>query len=1129
MAKARVQRIWTVGILTMTALVAVTIGFSAYVTAAAYNKTKNLEPTGGEVSLRSYFQKGSGIKDDPFVISRPIHFYNLSRLQNLGVFSSQTFFVLGYDPNHPNDIHGDGIDTDLTFYKDNTSNELVTDHTLDMSKISSLTDAIAPIGDEQAPFYGDFDGHGLAIKGLNVSSRPEDVGVFGYTYSGSSVHDLYLIDPVVTDDGYENNIEISPLFSDPNNVAYAGSVAWNSGQSKHTGEPSSATSLSDNEEVDFLSDNKIKITATLPNLTSSMPNVTCEYRLSSPLVTATAVQGNQITDFVFNKDLVTAESDYEDFATCPDGGTFHVRLSLVASCVTSSGLHYSKTISSYLIVLIRHGEVNNSTFSYQVIKDTFDGQTNGFTQYRHGANIGLLCGHAEGSFTNCFVYGGTISLNNQKNGVTSLVQESETGLFGEIGASVDSSISPQKNYEGDKDTGVLNFSKMYEDIAAGDHSEVISGGTTYFNYTPGMHREVFVATDESNEFQLSYTPAEPEDDDDDPIDSVEVDGVAASYTRNGSTITITGGTLEEGDTVSVYYKSTSADKFKPYLRNNRLSGSNLRYATKFENSVDFIGQRVIEDTENDKSKGMGVFSLVTTASQSDTNGTYAVNELGDFVIKKDISNNEAETYTDFYYTTAEWNADPDGDGQSDYIDISNWNDISDTTEIDDKHYHINQPSTFPTTITPSTWNPYFERYFNYNIHCSLSPNSTVNNYFWNTGSEFLKSYFSYKLVNSSGVAPEHLTAPFGVFVRNINPDTGAESAITKFDSVLEISEDPEKKFASLPFQYSESFEGNGKDRFFELKHIPVNNVKVYLDEVLTNSHTTTGNQLSFNTPPANGTKIHITYDYQNPTKSVVFSIKNSGGANVTIFAASNSETEEGGYVGIYKTSRGSELYEGSNVTSKPDYAMYCPYYPAAETLERAGFHYYDYNYATGETSITATEATPSQANRLYAHTFYLKQGEYIVSSPEGKAQLVYICAQGQNGKGNTGLNQPNGINAISNVDFIATDSDPKKLTLDRSTGELTNRSSVNVRCYFSFNSIWDNSTTNVAGKNDLHVITGLSENKPTIDITAGKNLTYLLADNEGRFKCSFTCPKNDEELLEEEFERQFYEYTRPQS
>lgn len=1117
MAKARVQRIWTAGLLTMTALVAVTIGFSAYVTAAAYNKSKNLEPTGGEVSLRSYFQKGSGTSEDPFVISRPIHFYNLSRLQNLGVFSSQTYFVLGYDPSHPEDIHGVNPGTDLTFYKDNSSNELVTDHTLDMSKIESLTDAIASIGDEQTPFYGDFNGHGLAIKGLKVASKPEDVGVFGYTYPGSSVHDLYLIDPIVTDDGYENNVEIAPLFSDPNNVAYAGSVVWNNGQATHEvgSTPSAITSLFENAEVPF--DNstpRINITATLPNLPASMSSVNCEYRISSPLITAPAVVGNQITNLVFNKDMVTPGSagydpDYKAFATCQDGGTFHVRMALVASCITSAGLHYSKTLSSYLIVLIRHvDEYENASFSYQVIKDTFDGETSGYTQYRHGANIGLLCGHAEGSFTNCFVYGGTISLNNQKSGITSLLQESETGLFGEIGASVDSSISPQKNYEGDKDTGVLNFSKMYEDVAGGTHTQVNSGGTIFYKYKPGDHEEVFEPTGSSNEFHLSYLPT--------TIKTVEVNGSSRAYTSDGSTVTLSGALVSPSDTVSIYYESDSAEKFKAFLRNNQLSGNDRSYVTAQSNTVDFIGQRVIEDTETDKRKGMGVFSLITTASKSDDNSTYAVNELGSFVIKKDNTNNHTRTYREFYYTTAEWNADPDGDGTPEYIDIKNWNDVSDTTPVNG-HYHINQPNSFPSTITSSTWNPYFERYFNYNIKCSLSASSTVNNYFYNTQSEFLKSYFSYKLVDSSGVAPSPMTAPFGVFVRDINPDTGAESPITKFDSVLEMSEEASGHFTDLKFPYTETFTGNGKDRFFELKHIPYDQVTVTVDGITNNANSTVDNQLIFNTPPADDAAIVINYRYRNPTKSVVFSIKNSGGANVTLFAASNYDTKDGGYVGIYKTSR-ADLYNTNkdDVTSKPDYAMYCPYYPTTETLDRSGFHYYDYDYSTGVTPMDSVEGDYSQTSRLYAHTFYLKQGEYIVASPENKAQLVYLCAQGQNGKGNTGLSQPNGLEAITDVDFIGVNSDPKTLDL-QSTGELLD-GSVNVRCYFSFNSIWDNTATDVAGNNDLHVITGISGDKPTIDITAGNNLTYLLADNEGRFNCSFNGT---------DFERQFYEYVRP--
>ncbi|MBR3674679.1 MAG: hypothetical protein IKN69_00845, partial [Bacilli bacterium] len=469
MGRARIQRIRLIGAMTMASLTAVTIGFGAYVTAAVFNKTKNLEPTGGEVSLRSYFQKGSGTDNDPFVISRPIHFYNLSRLQNLGVFSTETHFVLGYDPKHPDDYAGTRYnDTDLTFYKDNSSSEPVEDHTLDMNSIYSLTDSIAAIGDECAPFYGNFDGQGLAIKNLRISSKPEDVGVFGYTATGSVVRNLYLIDPVVTDDGYEENAEIAPVFANP--ALYDGTVKWNSGQETHLSNtvPLQVTSLSDNEEVEIKGNNLINLTGTLPNV-QNMPNTTFEYHLSSPLISIPNNGNGAFQNLIFNRSMLTSDQDYRAFADSEEGGTFHVRLSLVASSITNAGLHYSKTISSYLIVLIHHKQNDQDSFSYQVIKDTYDGQTNGFTQYRHGANIGLLCGHAEGSFTNCFVYGGRISLNNSRAGIRSLVQESETGLFGELGASVDSSISPQKRFDDDKDTGVLNFSKMYEDIAGGEH------------------------------------------------------------------------------------------------------------------------------------------------------------------------------------------------------------------------------------------------------------------------------------------------------------------------------------------------------------------------------------------------------------------------------------------------------------------------------------------------------------------------------------------------------------------------------------------------------------------------------------------------------------------------------------
>ena len=153
--------------------------------------------------------------------------------------------------------------------------------------------------------------------------------------------------------------------------------------------------------------------------------------------------------------------------------------------------------------------------------------------------------------------------------------------------------------------------------------------TTLKSYGPGTDGSSLKTSADgfSKIWNLSYTPTS--------IVSVQKNGTDAGYTQDDTKITITGDTLTAGVTVTVRYWSDSADKFRAYLRNNQLSGINLHYATAEPNTVDFIGQRIIEDTETDKRKGMGVFSIVTTASKSDDNSTYAINELGSFVIKKD--------------------------------------------------------------------------------------------------------------------------------------------------------------------------------------------------------------------------------------------------------------------------------------------------------------------------------------------------------------------------------------------------------------------------------------------------------------------------------------------------------------
>ena len=51
----------------------------------------------GEIGLRGYFYAGTGQSiEDPYEIVSPIHFYNLSRLQNYGIFPEKSYFQIDH-------------------------------------------------------------------------------------------------------------------------------------------------------------------------------------------------------------------------------------------------------------------------------------------------------------------------------------------------------------------------------------------------------------------------------------------------------------------------------------------------------------------------------------------------------------------------------------------------------------------------------------------------------------------------------------------------------------------------------------------------------------------------------------------------------------------------------------------------------------------------------------------------------------------------------------------------------------------------------------------------------------------------------------------------------------------------
>ena len=149
---------------------------------------------GGEVSLRSYYYDGNGTSDHPFEIVSPIHFYNLTRLQNLGLYSGDTWFQIGHK--FP------GVEGFCCINRyDPVTKEPIPEHFLDMGDFSKET-TILPIGGEGAPFYGHFDGKGVPITNLTVTGYPEDIGIFGYVAHGAVVENLVCKNLTVESMGY---------------------------------------------------------------------------------------------------------------------------------------------------------------------------------------------------------------------------------------------------------------------------------------------------------------------------------------------------------------------------------------------------------------------------------------------------------------------------------------------------------------------------------------------------------------------------------------------------------------------------------------------------------------------------------------------------------------------------------------------------------------------------------------------------------------------------------------------------------------------------------------------------------------------------------------------------------------
>ena len=730
-------------------LSAVALSASAITLAWFAKPTSATEKTlDGEIGLRGYFFAGNGQEATPYEIVSPVHLYNLSRLQNLGVFSKKTYFRVGHifetgeSPKCINIVDG----------------EATYSTTLDMSGVT-----IRPIGNEATPFFGTFDGRGIIIENLTVEGTPEDIGMFGYVgckgtvksvdplsgqtvvepFAHGEVKNLICDNITIRSVGHvDDDSDIDDLFSQQtyaedvhgvdNAFETSGELAsgtsldfyeWNTSTSTYdvnhltgwngNGSGGAFTNINSETKVVVSGDQKIHKGYFVPHFPSGTP-FTFSWQASSPLITTSDalnrdLNGDTVADDLIVIDLETIATS-EDFNNVNSNLEVDTRLYLVAS-LEVGGYSYSRVIQSYSLAFIS----NYSSYAqgnYQVNIFCDYAQTSRpddyNTSYHHGNNIGFVAGHVDGKITDCYVYRGKYEINyntSPYNGNAPIFTETATGLIGEISANVANELDPELNLTDSGDIGVMNFSGIYDlirrDAEPDDQTYAgSSGGRNYMAIDPFL---------------------------------VSTHTRFADYLR---------------------YADTLSGK-KYVIKTNVAVGSDWESYTvpatpdASLNQVDFLNNKVIED-EEDANRQLGVFKIVTPYAER--GNSYPLEDnLGDCVIKK------GTPQTDVYFSTAEFDwSKTDLDTEDDWWDVD--------------PIVPHRATTTPSYSDLTSFEYPFGKDYNYVFKLDLTEKDVLgtNNYMYNTNNPFLRNYLSSLLIDNKGNAIAPGTSRFGFYFRSSN-------------------------------------------------------------------------------------------------------------------------------------------------------------------------------------------------------------------------------------------------------------------------------------------------------------------------------------------------------------------------
>lgn len=868
----------------------------------------------GEIGLHGYFFAGDGTAQNPYEIVTPTNLYNLSRLQNLGIFTEQTHFQVGHvfdEEDGYQCINNDGIYADF----------------LDMGPFCAAT-MFRPIGSESTPFIGIFDGKGIPIKNLTVTGYPEDIGMFGYVSYKGMISDLVCDNIEIISTGYSNsasdetyqlfNPVIDDLFDDHAHYfakdtslsfyqkvgsGYEGTllkIVNGVGGITYIGidDPAKRVSGTDIYDGYFL--------PTYPNVENDP--FTYSWSSSSSLINTSKAlnldldeDGNVDDLLVFDLGLLANAGDGEGEFNSGVNMQVDTKLSLIASVVVD-GHTYSRVIQSYTCEFFSNsGVYGDGDFSVSIFCDYVASETPGTysTNYHHGNNIGFLVGHLDGTLQDSYVYEGKFTFNQGSDHHISC--ETQTGLVGEVGTNVMNTINPDYNTSVNGEIGVMNFTGIYRGI----RGDVVTGQTIKAGNDGGFNficYDKYINTNPSGHLNPSHF-----------------------------------------DLYQDYLRHTDTDEYHYITSVARNVGSNawhdITVPTISEaeqsvsfNSVDFLFNNVIEDEKNElgeytANRGLGVFKITTPYNGSAIGSAYGLHIYDNFGDCRIIN---GQPKTKVYYSTAEYDHTVTGQ--------PSWGIEADQTQP-------LRATTLPSYSDLSSFDYPFSRDYNYVFELDLEQNTGLNNknYMYNTDSPFLTNYLSSKLRDKYGLAIAPGNYRFGFMFR-----TSENEPISALSSYMPIGKPGTKK--AYP-----------------------NHPGVYY-----------------------------------PSNSIVFKIENEAGANISVVGNKSD-------ISIYGFDSSTS---GGGVTKM--YTM-----KSANTSTTDSHRYFTYDYSDAANGATSTETVKysehnmGDGDALYAHIFFLPQGEYAIgSSGDTKANLYYLAVQGQTAATIDTNTMANIGGSLRNADFL---------------------------------------------------------------------------------------------------------------